>query len=197
MQTQNKCDEIKTLERNIGVFKTRFIRIDRDVVEFPDKAIGEYSVVHQGNNKGAVAIPFTDFRGIGYIGLTRQYRYPLGAEKIEFPRGGTSDLSPEEAQREVVEEMGYVPTRMLHLGNLNPDSGILPTTIGAWVAFTTSETLPTEHLEVETGLRSVWVSEGVFEGMVRRGEITCGITLAAYALFRIKRQEFGTVGYYR
>lgn len=191
METKTDCDVIRTIEKNKSVYETPFLQLDRDLVEFPNGVVGEYSIVHQGIGLGAVAIPFTSYRGIGYIGLARQYRYPLGRETVEFPRGGTKNLESAEAAREVVEEMGFNPSTMKYLGSINPDSGLLSSKVGAWVAFAPSGALTKKYVESETGLRSEWVTEGAFEGMVLNGHITCGITLAAYALFRSKRASFG------
>jgi len=187
------CDKIETVKKNSNVFETPFIRVDVDEVRFPDGKSGEYSIIHQGDGAGAVAIPFYTYRGIGYIGLTRQYRYPLGSELFEFPRGGTSDFEQEEATREVEEEMGFTPTSMLSIGDFHPDSGVLSMKIRTWVAFANIRSVPEEHIEEETGLRALWVSESTFEGMILTGKITCGVTLAAYALFRSKRATFGHV----
>lgn len=191
METKTDCDVIKTLEKNKSVYETPFLQLDRDIVEFPNGAVGEYSIVHQGIGLGAVAIPFTSYRGMGYIGLARQYRYPVGSETIEFPRGGTDTLESNEAAREVVEEMGFHPRDMKYLGEFHPDSGLLSSKVGAWVAFAPSSALTEKYVESETGLRPEWVTEGAFEGLVLNGHITCGITLAAYALFRSKRASFG------
>lgn len=189
------CTPIRTLESRPSQFKTPFIQVDYDLVEFPDGTQGEYSVIRQGAEFGGVVIPFTRFRGIGYIGLARQFRYPLKEETLEFPRGGTDDLSSKEAMRELAEEMSVTPSGVRELGKINPDTGILSMTVGVWVAFIQSETLPTDYEEAETGLRTTWVSEGTFSGMVLNGKITCGVTLAAYALFLVNRSFLGPTSF--
>lgn len=173
-----------TIERLEGktVLENQFIRVDTDTVRFPNGAIGNYSTITSGTGLGVIAIPFVNFRGIAHIGLVRQYRYPSGEFTLEFPRGGSDDLSLDEAARELVEETGLDYSSGTLLGTLRPDTGILTTRVAVWKTIHGTEHLRPGHIEDETGAKIEWYSYGHLLGMIRSGKITCGMTLAALSL---------------
>lgn len=173
-----------TIERLDGrtVLENPFIRVDTDTVRFPNGAIGNYSTVTSGTGLGVIAIPFVNFRGNAHLGLVRQYRYPAGQFTLEFPRGGSEDLSLDEAARELVEETGLDYTSGTLLGTLRPDTGILTTEVAVWKTVHGKEHLRPGHVEDETGAKIEWYSYGELLGLIRGGKITCGMTLAALAL---------------
>lgn len=164
------------------VLENPFIRVDTDAVRFPNGALGNYSTVTSGTGLGVIAIPFVNFRGTPHLGLVRQYRYPTGDFTLEFPRGGSDDLSLDEAARELIEETGLDYRSATRLGTLRPDTGILTTQVAVWKTFHGIEHLRPGHIEDETGAKVEWYSYGELMGMVRYGKITCGMTLAAIAL---------------
>ena len=184
---------IETLSTEKGVFKTPFINVDHSKVRFPNGVEGEYSVISNGEKKGAVIIPMTARRGIGYFGIVRQYRYPVQDFTLEFPRGGAPDLEEGGAQIEIREELGQEAKRLVRIGTIYPDTGILSTEVGVWLAILDSSVLDNDHLEGITGLRPEWIQEGSLEGMMMNGKITCGMTLAAFMHFKLKRGQFGSL----
>lgn len=173
-----------TIERLEGatVLENKFIRVDTDTVRFPNGALGQYSVVTSGTGLGVIAIPFLNFRGNAHLGLVRQYRYPAGEFTLEFPRGGSEDLSLDEAARELIEETGLDYNSGTLLGTLRPDTGILTTQVAVWKTVHGPEHLRPGHVEDETGAKVEWYSYGELLGMIRGGKITCGMTLAALGL---------------
>lgn len=164
------------------VLENPFIRVDTDDVVFPNGAPGSYSVVTSGTGMGVIAIPVVNFRGYAYLGLVKQYRYPMKGFTLEFPRGGSDDLSLSEAARELVEETGLAPTSATPLGIIWPDTGILSTQVAVWKTSHASNGLKPEHVEDETGAHVLWYSHGEILGLIRGGQIRCGMTLAALAL---------------
>lgn len=166
------------------VLENPYIRVDTDMVRFPNGAMGHYSVVTSGSGLGVIAIPFLNFRGNLHLGLVRQYRYPLGQVTLEFPRGGSDNLSLDEAARELIEETGLSYTSGVHLGTLRPDTGLLTTEVAVWKTFHRMEHLRPGFVEDETGARVEWYSLGKVDGLIRNGQITCGMTLAALTLLR-------------
>lgn len=173
-----------TIEKLEGatVLENAFIRVDTDAVRFPNGALGNYSTVTSGTGLGVIAIPFVNFRGTPHLGLVRQYRYPTGEFTLEFPRGGSDDLSLDEAARELIEETGLDYRAATRLGTLRPDTGILTTQVAVWKTMHSAEHLRPGHVEDETGAKVEWYSYGELLGMIRNGKITCGMTLAAVAL---------------
>lgn len=173
-----------TIERIEGatVLENRFIRVDTDTVKFPNGTLGQYSTITSGSGLGVVAVPFVNFRGTPHLGLVRQYRYPVGDFTLEFPRGGADDLTLDEAARELIEETGLAYKSAVLLGTIRPDTGILTTEVAVWKTVHGKEHLRPGHVEDETGAKIEWYSYGELLGMIRRGNITCGMTLAALGL---------------
>lgn len=186
-------DEIKTLETRSNVYSSRFISVDQDAVEFPNGVVGEYNVVNMAEKKGAIVIPVAFRRGIAYFGLVEQYRYPVKQHTIEFPRGGAKNLEKEGAETEIREELGMASKRLDLVATMRPDTGILSTEVGVWIAVMPAEVVDLDHTEDITGLKPRWVQEGELIGMISNGKITCGMTLAAYTLFNINRNKYGSL----
>jgi len=96
------------------VYQGRLLRVEEDVVLLPDgnESRREY-VRHPG---ASMIIPLFDD---DTVLLERQYRYPVGKHLIEFPAGKLdSEESPlEAAQRELLEETGYVADSWTELGS--------------------------------------------------------------------------------
>lgn len=190
-KTPGAVKEIKTLESRPDVYKSRFVSVANDSVLFPNGVEGTYNVVTMGEKKGALIVPIAFRRGIPYFGLVNQYRYPIKSESIEFPRGGAEKINAEGAEVEIYEELGQPSKRLDLVGTMRPDSGILSTEVGIWVAVMDQSVLDLDHEEDITGLRPNWVSEPELIGMIANGKITCGMTLAAYTLFNINRNKYG------
>ncbi|MCU6479014.1 NUDIX hydrolase [Arthrobacter sp. A2-55] len=173
-----------TIER-VGThvaYENPFIRVDLDDVVFPNGARGSYSRVTLGTGLGVVAVPYANFRGIPYLGFVEQHRYPIDEVTLEFPRGGSDDLSLSEAARELVEETGLTYQSGHLLGFIRPDTGILTTKVAVWQTSHLLQSIESRHVEDETGCRLRWYSHGEVLGLIRNGRISCGITLAAFAL---------------
>ena len=70
------------------------------------------------------------------------------------------------------------------LGVLHPDTGVLATTVAVWsAAVPWSDAMATSgRVEEESGAVVEWLPAGGWLGMVYSGQITRGMTLAAYTL---------------
>ena len=102
------------------VFHGKLLDVRCDRVALPDgkESTREY-IVHQG---AAVVIPVLDN---GDLLFERQFRYPLGKALLELPAG---KIDPGEdvlvtAQRELLEETGYVADTWEYLGVMHPCIG--------------------------------------------------------------------------
>ncbi len=97
-----------------------FIRVLKDRVRLPD---GEVSIREYITHPGAVAV--LAILDNGNLVMERQYRYPLHREFIELPAGkidhGEDILMC--AQRELLEETGYVAKEWIHLTTAWPCIG--------------------------------------------------------------------------
>lgn len=152
--------------------------------EVPFNVDGKHVIVTSGTGKGVLVLPVSKYRGMTSVVMVRQYRPPIGDFTLELPRGGSKDLSPEEAIREMVEEMGVTPRSTRLLGTIRPDTGLLDTEVAIYAAFVNHEDVVKNlnHVDDESNGSVVWMPVGSALGMIKRGQITCGMTLAAMML---------------
>ena len=101
-------------------YQGRLLRVHEDEVELPDgnRARREY-ILHPG---AVVIIPFVDEHTLL---LEHQFRYPLQRHFLELPAGKIEpDERPEQtAQRELLEETGFVAKHWEFLTTLHPCVG--------------------------------------------------------------------------
>ncbi|EMY36143.1 NUDIX hydrolase [Arthrobacter crystallopoietes BAB-32] len=183
---------IRRLDRQ-PIFRSAFVTHDLDHVRFPNGRDGKYSVIGVAEGFGVLAIPVLTFRGIDYLGLVSQYRYPVQVESLEFVRGGATEMTAAEAGREVREETGIEPGHAEYLGAVHPDTGMLSTEAGVWLFRQHPSDKDLDFTEDESGAMTSWHSLGEMLGLIRSGRIRCGITLAAFALLQASCRLRGTV----
>ena len=98
------------------VYDGGLLKVYRDTVRLPDGTTGTREFIR---HPGAVAVLalFDD----GALLLERQFRYPSRREFIEIPAGKLEPGEPhlETAQRELLEETGYVASEWRRLGVLH------------------------------------------------------------------------------
>jgi len=102
------------------VYEGDFIRVRKDNVNLPDGAVSSREYI---NHPGAVAV--LALLDNGKLVMERQFRYAPRREFIELPAGkidhGEDILLT--AQRELLEETGYVATEWIHLTTVWPCIG--------------------------------------------------------------------------
>ena len=141
-----------------------FLKVHRDSVRLPDGSRVEREYIR---HPGAVLIvPLFDD---GRVLLERQFRYPHGREFIEVPAGkrdpGESALQT--AQRELLEETGYVASKWQHVGVFSTAIGYSDENIEMLVArglekrerkLDAGEFLEIFELDFETAIE--WIRDG-------------------------------------
>ncbi|GAB3669267.1 NUDIX hydrolase [Actinocorallia lasiicapitis] len=165
------------------VYRNQWLTLREDVTRYPDGSPGLYTVVEKPT--AACVIPFED----GGFHLVEQYRYPLERRSWEFVQGTwPSDGPPGEelARAELVEETGLRAERMERIGRLAIAPGL--TTQECDVFLATGLTAGPHRREVgEQDMRQRWISLAAFETMIRDGVLFDNTTLAAYAMFLLRK----------
>lgn len=102
------------------VYEGRLFNVKKDIVALPDGGASDREyIVHPG---AVMIVPLVEPASVV---LERQYRYPLRRHFYELP-AGKKDPGEDPAltaQRELLEETGYVAGIWRHLGTLHPSVG--------------------------------------------------------------------------
>jgi ADP-ribose pyrophosphatase len=125
---------VELVEVGIGseeAYHGGFLRVQRDQVRLPDGSLSTREfIVYPG---AAMVIPVT---AGGRLVMVRQFRYPVKEICIEFPAGkidsGESTLKT--AQRELLEETGFVAAHYEHLLTFHPNVGYADEKIAIYLA---------------------------------------------------------------
>ena len=176
-------------QRTYGVvYQSRFHRLVVDPIVRTDAKDGKGAffpyerVIPVADGGGVVVVALYESRHV----LIRQFRHAPRKEQVGYVRGFSEPgARPEEdAQRELEEEIaGRVAGSPRLLGAIEPDSGFQASD----TAVVLVELSSYGRLQSEEGVREVLeVEEAELVGMIARGEIDDGFTLAAFQLYRSK-----------
>ena len=149
------------------VFDGNFLEVHRDTVRLPDGSEGTREYVRHPGAVAVVAL-FDD----GQVLLERQFRYPHAREFIEIPAGKLEPGEPPlaTAQRELLEETGYVAADWRRLGVMQTTIAYSDETIELFLA--TRLTLRERKLDQGEFLEVLTLPFAEAIAMVRNGRIT-------------------------
>jgi len=160
------------------VFNGRVFTVYEDTVELPDGKLSRREII---KHQGGVCI----YSALGdEVLMVRQYRYALQKEFLEFPAGKLEqNEDPQQAAaRELEEETGYRPQRLVSLGHFVPTCGYSSEVIHLYLA--EDLVYVGQHLDSTEFLAVERVKITKLRQMVNSGEITDGKTLAL--LFKVE-----------
>lgn len=165
----------------------------------PRICVSTLSVSHNGNqwlqhkveaDEGGIgAVVVATFAGKHLV--VEHFRPVTGRTLTEFPRGfGATpllDVPPEchaceTGARELMEETGIAAARTDFLGYIWPDSGLLGNKV-AVVSIVAESLEAVGSVDGETD-GFFWITQDELAAAIRAGDISDGITLAAYAMWR-------------
>ncbi|MGN9775393.1 NUDIX hydrolase [Micromonospora sp. H33] len=158
------------------VYRDDYVTLVRDPVRFPGGVLGTYlrSLPSSGAD-GLVVLPVLD----GSVVLVEHFRHTTRRWHLEAPRGfGEAGVPPEEqAARELREEIGVAPARLVDLGVLHPDTGIATSMVRLYLA----EIAELGDLAAEEGIRAARTyPAGRVGELIRDGVVTDSFTIAAW-----------------
>lgn len=153
-------------------------------VEMVPSQYGSFTTVRSGGSgTGSAVLVLNRYRQALVV---QQNRYAVNEATWEIPRGGSlvGEDHSETAQREVVEETGIqLPLESIRpLGKYQPDTGLMQTEAGLFLAETDHE--PSHDANPEIALRR-WVDVDDLVRACATGEIKCGFTSTAVLRARV------------
>jgi hypothetical protein len=125
----------------------------------------------------------------GRLLLVVRYRYAVDRWSLEFPRfdSQTRDTGwKHAAQSSLLKDVGLRATKMTLVGAIQPDAALVATSAVMIVAEGCAQRAarPANPRQLTAGTVAVTADE--LHRLVRRGEISCGVTLAALALYLLR-----------
>ncbi|MFT9400747.1 NUDIX domain-containing protein [Acetobacter sp.] len=167
-------------------YENPWTRVREDIIRRPNGKDGLYGVVERG--QFVVILPLgRDEDGKPTITLINQYRYPIGQRLWELPMGmweSRPDATPAEvAAGELREETGLSAGAMHHAGIVYQGAGYSTQKGHVYLATDLTQG-PTQLEETEQDITCHTFLLEKVEDMIRKNEITCMVTLAAFGLLK-------------
>lgn len=163
------------------VYRTPWMSVREDEVEFPSGLRGTFSVVDKPDF--VAVLPFAD----GGFWLVQQYRYPVNGREWGFPQGSWpaghgGGSSVELAEAELREETGFTAGRMTHLGRLLAACGYCSQGYDVYLAEDlTAGTAEREATEAD--MICEWRSLADVRAMIGDGRLRDAHSVAALGLY--------------
>jgi 8-oxo-dGTP pyrophosphatase MutT (NUDIX family) len=180
--------EIRQLSSRVA-YRSPWMSIREDEVEFPSGAFGTFSVVVKPDF--VVVLPYAN----GGFWLVQQFRYPVGSRQWEFPLGawppGESGTPEALAAAELAEETGLRADTFTHLGRLFTAPGVHSNSFDVYLATGLVEG-PPQREDTESDMVHGWRSDADIRAMMRAGDFVDSHSVAALALYDLHNQETTT-----
>jgi 8-oxo-dGTP pyrophosphatase MutT (NUDIX family) len=166
------------------VYRNPWLCLREDEVEYADGSRSRYAVVDKPDF--VAVLPWED----GGFWLVQQYRYAVGSREWEFPQGGwpqgRGGTTAELGAAELAEETGLRAGRWQHLGRLFSAYGYSTQSYDVFLA-TDLTPGPPRREDTEQGMVHRWFAADELRAMVRSGEFADSHSVAALALYDLRR----------
>lgn len=162
------------------IYKGHVVSLKKDTVLCPN---GEQSIREIVTHRGGVAILIkVDDKFI----IEKQYRYALDQEIYELPAGKLEEgeVPIEAAKRECLEETGYKPLEMIHLGDMSPTCGYSSEIIHFY--YCPKSVKAERHLDSDEVIDIMYMSLEEIEALIKEDKIVDSKILAVLSLYRNK-----------
>ena len=162
------------------VYDGKVIKVTKDEVSCPNDLKAVREIVH---HRGGVAILFkVDDKFI----FERQFRYAHNEEIIEAPAGKLEEgeIPLEAAKRELLEETGYRPLEMIHLGDSYPTPGYSSEVIHLY--YCPKAVKEERHLDKDENIDLIYLSLEEIEELIANNRIKDSKSVAAIYLYKLK-----------
>ena len=167
----------KTLSSQM-VYDGKVIKVTKDDVLCPNGLTSMREIVH---HRGGVAILFKiDDKFV----FERQYRYAFDEEIIEMPAGKLEENEQplEAAKRELLEEVGYRPTEMIHLGDMYPTCGYSTEIIHLY--YCPNAIKEERHLDKDENIDLIYLSMEEIEDLIKQNKIKDAKSVMSIHLYK-------------
>ena len=163
------------------IYDGKVIKVRRDTVICPNGLSSIREIVSHHGGVG-ILIKVND----KFI-IERQYRYAFDEEMYELPAGKLEDNENdplEAAKREMLEETGYRPLEIIHLGDMYPTCGYSNEIIHLY--YSDKHIKEERHLDSDEFIDLMFVSLDELEQMIKDGLIKDSKILSAFSLYKTK-----------
>lgn len=162
------------------VFQDGVLRI-RHKDYFYEKADAPMTFTVMDISDWAIVVPETED---GNFILVRQFRVGFGEDTLEFPGGGINKNEDPfvAANRELLEETGATPKEIMLLGVMEPNPAFMTNKCNVYLAKGCNIN-SNQHLDKFEDAETVTVTRKQLKEMIKNGEFSQSISLAAFGLY--------------
>jgi ADP-ribose pyrophosphatase len=142
---------------------------------------------------GAVIVPELPDGRLLMLGIRR---YAFDEDSLEFPRGGAKDGEREEdaALRELWEETGLQPAKLIAIGHCRPDTSILRVDATVYVAKLAASAEKAVQVQEQEAIHGyAWMTGDEILRTAAAGGVRDGFSLSAFTLYLAYKLENATV----
>lgn len=164
------------------VKKSALFSVEFHDIRLPNgKVIDEYLYIHPKN--GAIVVAITNKEELILIS---QYRYAVNKRILTLPGGLAEDRSENlstTAKRELLEETGFHPKKILRLGSFYPMPGTIDQHTDVFLATGCTRVSRAESPDETESLQVKLIPLQVLPSLIERNTLRDGMSLAAVSLY--------------